>query len=313
MRPPSRSPRSIAALLPCALALAACTDPARITSPTRGDTLDAPLSKQGTTADRILFFSGSPSDVFSIAPDGTGLIQLTTSDAWDRDPAWAPDGKRVLIASGADNGVNLAIYAMNSDGTGVTRLTSPGLMEDDFNPRALGKDIAYNHVDGTVLSYTIWKMAADGSDRTRLTDGPGDYYPAPSPSGKQIAFVRLNDVYVVDVDTRALVNLTGSVAWEDQPAWSPNGKQIVFTRVVDPTTGSTDIFVMNADGTEVTRLTDTPDYEQRPQWSPDGKWIAFTATYGLGQGVWRMAADGTSVNAVIDAPLLFANMGAWAR
>ena len=66
----------------------------------------------------------------------------------------------------------------------------------------------------------IYVMSADGGDPKRLTDDP-DVFPAWSPDGQQIAFMRSTqgpaDIYVMDADGTNQRRLTGG----DGPAWSP--------------------------------------------------------------------------------------------
>ena len=210
-------PRHHAALLTYALSLLACADPARVASPSDGLGPNAVADKQGTTSRRILYVAGFPSKVLSINEDGTGAIQLSPPGDWyDADAAWAPDGKRVLFAHTDQlDALPFAIYAMNADGTGVTRLTDPPTDQDDFSARSLGKRIVF--VRSEAGSVRLWMMDEYGSNLTQLTDGPFDLDPAPSPSGKLVAFVRNNDIYVLDIETRALTNLTNSSGQELTP------------------------------------------------------------------------------------------------
>jgi len=303
MRP--RSPRAVGQCAPlCFLALAACSDPAVSVGPPPNALPD----RQSTTSERILITRGWPRKVFTIEPDGSSAIQLTTGSSTELDAAWAPDGKRVLFSSDAETADNFAVYIMNADGTGVTRLTSPSPSQYDLQAMALGKGIVFSRSEGVTSS--LWMIDADGANLTRLTTGPSDNAPAPSPSGKLVAFMRNFDIYVVDVETRAVTNLTASAAPEISPSWSPNGKQIAYARYVE---GSYDIFVMNADGTQATRLTDVFGNETNPRWSPDGKRIVFTANYTSDSSVWLISADGTGRNAVANTPGVDNIATAWAR
>jgi Tol biopolymer transport system component len=50
--------------------------------------------------------------------------QLTQSSAADREPAWSPDGKRIVfVHTAARRGSSPDLYVMNADGTGLKRLT----------------------------------------------------------------------------------------------------------------------------------------------------------------------------------------------
>ena len=305
MRPIGRRPRLRGAqLCVLVLALAACSDPASIVGPPPNALPD----RQSTTGERILITRGSPGKVFTIEPDGSNAIQLTTGSSTELVAAWAPDGKRVLFSSDAETADNYVIYVMNSDGTGVTRLTNPSASQYDRQAITLGKRIVFTRSEGVTSS--LWMIDADGANLTRLTTGPSDIGPAPSPSGKLVAFARNFDIYVVDVETRAITNLTASASLELSPSWSPNGKQIAFARYEE---GSYDIFVMNADGTQATQLTDVFGNETNPRWSPDGKRLVFTANYGPDASVWLISADGTGRNAVANTPGTDNVATAWAR
>jgi TolB protein len=127
-----------------------------------------------------------------------------------------------------------------------------------------------------------------------------------------VAFVRDDDVHVIDVQTRLVTNVTNSTALEAFPSWSPGGKQIVFVR---GTSGGplTDILVMNSDGTEVTQLTADDNPKFNPRWSPDGKRIAFTWSTDRYE-IWTMNADGTALNNPSDShPFWNEFVSAWAR
>jgi TolB protein len=132
--------------------------------------------------------------------------------------------------------------------------------------------------------------ASGGSSRsaardydTRITSD----YPAWSPDGREIAFVRgrleypytWNGIYVMNPDGthRDLVTPTHPRMTYETPAWSPAGKRIAFS--ASSLTSDPEIYIMNADGSHRHRVTGTYvggawSYDD-PAWSPDGKRIAF--------------------------------------
>jgi len=221
--------------------------------------------------------------------------------------AFTPDGKRVLFVR--DYYDHAAIFVMNADGTGVTQLTTTQVAVLDQFPIAFGKQITFNRFEDG--SYWIYIMNADGTGLTRLPQTAGGVYPAPSPKGGRIAFSRGGDIYLVDVTTGGLTNLTNSPVSEQDPAYSPSGKQIAFAR-----SGSDGgIFVMNDDGTAVTRITTNTSnaHDTKPRWSPDGKRIAFTSTRDGSYGIYTINADGTGLTDLTRAPLTQEYLSAWAR
>ena len=75
---------------------------------------------------RIAFASERDGDfeIYSIEPDGTGLLQLTTNAVDDDDPSWSPDGTRIaFVRTGSCQTACKAIWVMDADGTGQTAVT----------------------------------------------------------------------------------------------------------------------------------------------------------------------------------------------
>lgn len=205
-----------------------------------------------TTGDLRLVYSGGAGegggDVFGLTADGH--VRRLTTDGGSFDPAFSPDGKRIVFSGIGEDG--------SADGdTGISGLD-------------------------------LYVMADDGSARHRVLDGDEDGMPAWSPDGHQIAFVRHLDtdhsrILVVDPDspatTRALVK-PGAGAYDTDPAWSPDGASIVFVRTVpskEPrTSGQYRLIVVDADGSNARNVLERDVPFASPSWNPDGSKIAFT-------------------------------------
>jgi TolB protein len=69
-----------------------------------------------------------------MAPDGTGLVQLTADDAVDEWPSYSPDGSQIVFSSGR-SGV-IQVWVMDADGGNpVQRSTGTGgLLGPKFQP-----------------------------------------------------------------------------------------------------------------------------------------------------------------------------------
>ena len=122
----------------------------------------------------------------------------------------------------------------------------------------------------------IYLMDADGSNVRRLTTDPAlDWYPAWSPDGGRIAFVRGSDaaeIWVMNADGGDQRQLTHAGRQARRPTWSPDGSRIAF---VDATRGS--LLIADVGSGSIT-VADEPTAggDADPAWSPDGQLIAFT-------------------------------------
>jgi Tol biopolymer transport system component len=272
----------------------------------------ARADKQGTTSSEMLLEYNLPGgDVYRMGDDGTNLVQLTSNAGSEFDPAWAPDGKRVLYGARSLENDAFAIFVMNSDGTGVTQLTHPA-SNGDGEPNALGKGIVFTRSTG-VGQGAIYRMNADGTGITQLTFGLHDNHPAPSPKATSVAFVRDDDIYVLDLVSGGLTNITNTpTCAESNPAYSPSGKQIAFDRGY--CNGAAGIFVMNDDGTQMTRLTGNGSINGTdPAWSPDGKRIGFTELGVPTTTIYVMNADGSAMTPLLSIPDRIVLLAAWSR
>lgn len=82
------------------------------------------------------------------------------------------------------------------------------------------------------------------------------------------------DIYLCDLTTNKLTQLTADTAWNDYPRFSPDAGQIAYgsTR-----SGKQEIWLMNADGGGARSLTANLKWADFPSWSPDGQEIAFVS------------------------------------
>ena len=140
----------------------------------------------------------------------------------------------------------------------------------------------------------IYIMNSDGSEQTRLTDNDtSDTYPALSPDGSKIAFVRTStssnnmertDIYVMDADGSEQTILSSSDGPYGYPSWSPDGSMIAFSSwyTVFGHRGHYLITVISADGQPMGWLGNFEEWANSlaPSWSSDGSQIAFSSNRG---------------------------------
>ena len=195
---------------------------------------------------KIAFSYGG--EIRVINPDGTGDTQLTNNGAVDDNPAWSPNGKKILFSSNRTG--SRAIWVMNADGSGQTQVTFPSV-GDDSNPSW--------SPDGTKISF----------DRT---------FPYNYGGNTNECRTRL---YVANADGSGETDIspTTSTNCFYDPDWSPDGGLIAFVSTLSGMSGNLDedVWTIKPDGTGATRLSHHPfsPYPDcfdsaGPSWSPDG-------------------------------------------
>ena len=138
----------------------------------------------------------------------------------------------------------------------------------------------------------IYTISPDGKNRKQLTTGkPGNFFPAWSPSGKQLAFVSIRnhkrEIWIIDSSGKNERLITSGFL----PAWSPDGKKLAVTRF--DAKRRRQIWTIGVDGKGERQLT-SKGSNHCPAWSPKGDKIAYWSGDARGSGqVWVMASDGT--------------------
>jgi len=228
------------------------------------------------------------------------------------NPEWSPDGRS--IAYEGTVGDKSGLIAANADGSHA-KFLSP--IQGTNNPLpSTGKSIAWSP-DGKRIAFV---NAVPGPETQDATGDPvviTRYLYKPDDSE---GFTRFNDnrrlhIFVVDIASGQVRQLTHGDHYEHSIDWSPNGEEIAFISNREPNEDqffNYDIFTLKVSDGSMRRLTSTESAEYRPRWSPDGKTIVYQATKrGLTDlettmedtHVWLINADGSDrreISSMID-------------
>jgi serine/threonine protein kinase len=167
-------------------------------------------------------------------------IAVTNMAGGACQPAWAPDGNRLVFTSPCgvkkDAYPEASLFIINPDGTGLQPL--PTALGGDFEP-------AWSP-DGKFIAFTS------------LRDG-------------------YMQIYAYDVENDRVQRLveTDPTTSARQPAWSPDGRQLVYSlkRVA-----TYELWLMSSLGSNERMLFTSGNVfsNQYPVWTPDGKFILFS-------------------------------------
>lgn len=229
--------------------------------------------------------------------DADGNIETVQEEPGARisTPAWSPDGETMVYTRRAGNASEL--YAdgerISAPGEDVFPLQADWIAGDELVYAADGKirhrtlgdasvsDIPFSvHIEFRRPSYT----PKEHEFGTRRGSQPvtGIVSPVVSPDGEHVAFVALNDLWVMRIGRRPR-RVTHDTYAELTPTWSPDGSRLAYS---SDRSGYEAVYVRDVSTGEERRLNDFDSSEYGAQnqygatWCPAGDKIAFQT--GLG-------------------------------
>ena len=261
-----------------------------------------------------------------LSPDGTRVAYSIThnerpgrpySDTWIRNlatgkvaklnggagPRWSRDGRWVAYQGRLEGDAGLIVADQNGEGE---RLVAP--IERTNHPLPSSGDSLAWSPDGRSIAFV---SAAPGPETENANGDPmviTRYLYKPTATE---GLTRFNDnkrlhVFVVELGSRQVRQLTTGTFYEHSLDWSPNGDELLFVSNREADSDKTfnyDVFAVGIKDAAVRRLTNTKSAEYYPVWSPDGTRIAFLGTTRdltssettmEDTHVWVMNADGSN-------------------
>lgn len=268
------------------------------------------------------------SQLFTITPDGTRLVQVTHFDDGSDalNPDWSADGERIAFERDFPY-PHAGVYTIDADGNDVLpvtpnkRLLFEGSPAYSPNGRLVVAAREVHHDENTITPADRGRIVVERLDGTgvrdvapqiHLTADDVPHYEDPnfSPDGKWITFLGVKQDEVLQALFRVRANGTGlrqltPYAWEvaTKHDWAPDGKLIVLTTNADLVrpNESANLVVIRPDGSGAKQLTHFKAGRRNAyagSFSPDGRQIVFRLEQGNRYALAVIDRDGKNMRMI---------------
>jgi Tol biopolymer transport system component len=185
-----------------------------------------------------------------LVSSSTGNLRRVTDSHTNWDPAFTPDGRRLLWSS--NRGGNFEVWTADTDGGAPRQVTADGLNAENPTASPDGQWVVYS--SGHPEKAGLWKVHPDGTGAVQLVKGRTTL-PEVSPDGRHVLYrlfagrypavlrvVRLQDgrAEPFEIEIEARRRTTGTLG---RARWMPDGRSIAF--VGQDEAGASGVFVQD--------------------------------------------------------------------
>ncbi len=195
-------------------------------------------------------------------------VPVTDAGGQCTAPSWSPDGTRLaFLRKSGEESQELCVRGPDGEVHGY-----PGLLAEGVTAFVWAPDSRRLCLVGPSHD-----PSRDPDDRRPRVIERLPY----KSDGVGFTFDLRSHLYVFDLESERLDQLT-SGPWQDRdPAWSPDGRRLAFASERHPERGrdlGADLFVFEVGSGELSQLTQTTGQVHQPCWSPDGSQLAYAGT-----------------------------------
>jgi Tol biopolymer transport system component len=219
-------------------------------------------------------------DLYTLPVSGGQATRITSGQAYDMQPAFSPDGKKLVFISDRNGSEN--VWVANADGTKPRAITTTE--RENYMSPAWAPDGEYVIAAKGAQLWMYHESGGSGVQMTGVTSGP-----APAPGGAAAAAPAIlgpafgKDPASLWVNVRGAVRpglTTRLVQDESQPDYDPHTPRS-SARVV----GLYQIAQLDRENGRLLVRTHEHEGAFRPIPSPDGKWLVYSTRYDSRQAL----------------------------
>ena len=219
----------------------------------------------------------SKTRIWMIPSSGGEPVPMTAKEKSASRPRWSPDGRYLAFLAAPEDGKTQVwtLFRKGGDSQPLTESVQ-GVSSYEWSP------------DGKRMVLVLQDPKPEDVEKAK-DENAEEKTPKPWVITRRqfkqdyVGYLdsRRTHLFVLDIETKKMTQITSGDFDDSEPTWSPDGKHIAFTsnRTADPDSNyNTDIWVVAADNTDrgktLRQITTNPGPDGSPAWSPDGTRIA---------------------------------------
>ena len=216
-------------------------------------------------------------------------------------PVWSPSGDLIAYVTGNDGFGEIVLMSAKT-GKRLSRISKHFFGHKYEDIRTDGSGLAWSP-DGNCIAFIGKYHGSDyllevnilNKKLTRRIKLDFDYAASPSydGSGEQIVFSALiageMDLYILELATGKITQLTNSPFNDTHPAWHPTKNQVVYSSERE---GKSKLIIIDVDRRTERQLTNLDHNAINPSWTPDGESVIFCADLNDVYDICTIKSDG---------------------
>jgi Tol biopolymer transport system component/predicted Ser/Thr protein kinase len=257
-------------------------------------------------------------DIYVKLVDAGTPLRLTTNPQPDYAPAWSSDGRYIAFLRWSELGAQ--VYVIPALGGSERKLAQTAAVQPALGTASTGYRLSWTP-DGKFLAIadrdspkepnSIFLISTETREKRRLTfppkDGFGDVYPALSPDGRTLAFVRMRtdqtrDIFLQAIPSGAPGGEARRLTFDERVVngidWTPDGRNVVFS---SDRSGGQEMWKVASAGGQPERLAFGDGHH--PSMSRDGHRLAFARSIS-DYNIWRVPGPGATDKGTLPTKLI---------
>jgi serine/threonine protein kinase/Tol biopolymer transport system component len=257
-------------------------------------------------------------DIYAKVVGTENALRLTTDPARDTSPVWSPDGRRIAFLRHSPLGAAVfTVSALGGEERKLLDLKGVLLWDSGLAWSPDRKSLAVSERTSEESPFRIVGVSLETLEAVPLSSPPegtwGDLWPAFSPDGQGLAFVRFPKPFRADLWVQRLGGVARRITSEDFTyiagvAWTRGGREVVFAGSAGR---ASCLWRISASGGTPEQLPGVGENAILPAVSPHRNRLVFVQRSAWQGDIWALPRFGSSGPAGSPTPLITSTRLDW--